>query len=161
MKIKPTLSVLLLISSMAFHSCKKHEQGKTSYQTIDVVLDMNKSYQYSFGTHNSDLSITEQSRSFLVSELDKVTDVPLFNYTPKANFVGIDEVQITAYEEESEHHGGKGGQHHPHGNCQNHSGNHHDKNKHDDDDDKTIYTFKIIVKQTATTAAAVATEIKK
>jgi hypothetical protein len=147
MKIKSTLSILLLISSVAFQSCKKHEQGKTSYKTVDVTLDMNKPYQYSFDSNNSDLSITEQSRSFLVSELDKVTDVALFNYTPKANFVGIDEVQITAYEEEAEHHGGKGG-HHPHGNCQNHSGNHHDKNKHDDDDDKTIYTFKIIVEQT-------------
>ena len=147
MKIKLTLSALVLISSMAIHSCKKHEQGKTSYQTVDVTLDMNKSYQYSFAPSNSDLSITKQSQSFLVSELDKVTDVPLFNYTPKSNFVGIDEVQITAYEEESEHHGGKDG-HHPQSNCQNHGGNDHDKNKHDDDDDKTIYTFKITVKQT-------------
>lgn len=147
MKIKLTLSALVLISSMAFHSCKKHEHGKTSYQTIDVTLDMNRSYQYSFVSHNPHLSITKQSQSFLVSELDNVTDVPLFNYTPKENFVGIDEVQITAYEEESEQHDGKG-EHHPQGNCQNHGGKHHDKNKHDDDDDKTIYTFKITVKQT-------------
>ena len=160
MKIKSTLSILLLISSMAFHSCKKHEQGKTSYQTIDVVLDMNKSYQYSFVSHNSHLSITEQSQSFLVSELDNVTDVALFNYTPKVNFVGIDEVQITAYEEEAEHHGSKSGHHHPHGKCQNHNGNHHDKNKHDDDDDKTIYTFKITIKQDVA-SPIVAAESKK
>ena len=114
---------------------------------LHIKLLMNKSYQYSFASHNPHLSITEQSQSFLVSELNTVTDAPLFNYTPKENFVGIDEAQITAYEEESEHHGGKDG-HHPQGNCQNHGGKHHDKNKHDDDDDKTIYTFKITVKQT-------------
>ena len=144
-----------ILASLAFvaislQSCKKHEhEGTVSYQTININLEANKNYQYSFGV-KSDVSITKQSQEFLVSEIDNSNESKFFSYTPKFNFVGIDEVQITVYQEELKHHHGKGGHH---GNCnsQSHGMSGHECHKHDDDDDKTIYTFKFNIKQTTLT----------
>lgn len=98
--------VAFILLSLALSSCKKHEEheGTITYQTVEIVLDMNKSYQYSFGTIKNKAIITKQANSFLVSELDKVSEAVLFNYTPKNNFTGTDEVQVTIGEEEHEHH---------------------------------------------------------
>ena len=149
MKIKIFLGAVLL-SSLAFQSCKKHKQGVTTYQTVDVTIDANNSYQYNFGTEKTDLSITKQSQSFLVSELDKVNEATLFNYSPKLNFSGVDEVEVTSFEE-PEKEGGKGGHH---GNCENHNG----KKEHDEDDNKIVYTFKISVKNSTTAPTKIINE---
>ena len=60
-------------------------KGTVNYQTIEIVLDMNKSYQYSFGQLIRKIKavITKQSDAFLVSEVDKSGESVLFNYTPK------------------------------------------------------------------------------
>lgn len=150
MKITASISALMLLLSISFQSCRKHtmKEGTTSYQTIEVNLDMNKSYQYSFGTAtSSSRSITKQSQAFLVSEIDNVNGSALFNYTPKADFTGTDEVQVTSVEGAVKDHANCNSQA-PQGNCQQHhsAGNgcqHHDCDKAKD---KTIYTFKITIK---------------
>lgn len=147
--ILASISILPLI--LSFQSCKKHQEheGKTNYQTIEIVLDMNKSYQYNFGTPESKLEITKQSDAFLVSELDKVSETVLFNYMPQTNFIGTDEVQITlANEEREEHH--RDGNHPPRiplGHLFNHKK--HECEEHEED--KTVYIFKFTVNKAATT----------
>ncbi len=153
--MKISLSAIALIIGVSFSSCKKHEELKTSYQTVDVTLDMNKSYQYSFGSGKSHLTVTKQSQAYLVSELEYHADAATFNYTPKEGFIGSDVVEITL----GEGHGERGemeDEHtNSHGNCQNtHGGQkgnhthncsgHHDCSRHD----KTVYTFRFTVKST-------------
>ena len=144
MKSKILAGTLMLVLAASLQSCKKHEkeEGKIFYHTIEITLDENKSYQYNFGIEKNELSITEQSKAYLVSEIDQTNEVSYFNYLPKINFVGTDEVKITmrAEQDEKDHYngGGQGGS----GNCQNHR-------DEDDDDDKTIYTFKFTVKKVA------------
>ena len=160
MKKYISFGAFVLMISLAFVACRKHEErkGKTNYQTIEIVLDMNKSYQYSFGIPESELTITKQSNNFLVSELDEANETILFNYMPKTNFVGTDEVQVTLGKEEEhhEHHGPR-----PKNPIMHLLGGHkhHDCGKHEDD--KTIYTFKFTVNPVATTQTAVSTTAKK
>lgn len=152
MKVTASISALMLLLSVSFQSCKKHtmKEGTTSYQTIEVNLDRNKSYQYSFGTAtSSSYSITKQSRAFSMSEIDNVNGSALFNYIPGADFTGTEEVQVTSVEGAVKDHTNCNNQA-PQGNCrQRHSaGNgcqHHDFDKAQN---KTIYTFKITVKPT-------------
>jgi hypothetical protein len=160
--MKTNFFTIAILMSLAFsiQSCKKHEQGKVSYQTIEVNLDANKSYQYDFGVGKHDLSITKQSQEFLVSEIDNADNVNVFNYTPKANFAGSDEIQVTLYGEEEHHHHGKGG-HHPNGNCQHQQNNNQVCHKHDDDDDKTIYIFKLNIQKVISTTKTAVVEIEK
>lgn len=139
--------VAFISLSLVLSSCKKHEEheGTVNYQTIEIVLDMNKSYQYSFGAIDpkDQAVITKQSNAFLVSEVDKSGETILFNYTPNTNFVGTDEVQVTIGEEEHEHHH-KQGPHHPNPLKFLKHKKHHGCEKHDDDD-KTVYIFKFTV----------------
>ena len=141
MKKYISLSALILILSIVFTSCKKHKQGKVTYQTIEVNLDANKTYQYNFGIGKKDLSITKQSSSFVVSEIDRLNENNLFNYTPKLNTIS-DEVEVTLFEDE-EHHGHGG-----HSNCQHQQDSNHQTCKHDNDDDRTIYIFKFTIHST-------------
>ena len=162
MKKIVSLSALVLILSIAISSCRKHEEreGKTNYQTIEIVLDMNKSYQYSFGTPSSELTITKQSDAFLVSQLDEANETVLFNYMPKTNFVGTDEVQVTLGEDEHEKH--EHGEHHKPKNPIMHlfgGHQHHECGKHEDD--KTIYIFKFTVNSVATTVTTEHTTVNK
>lgn len=160
MKATILASTVILSLGLSFQSCKKPEKpaGQTSVQTIDIVLDMNKSYQYSFGTPDTDLSITKQSQAFLVSELNEVNETVLFNYMPETNFVGTDEVYVTLGKQEMKHpekHGPKNPIKHlirPK--------KHHQCNK--PNMDKTIYIFRFTVKETiATTSAVVVSENEK
>jgi hypothetical protein len=159
--ILASVTVVALCASL--QSCKKYEEqeGKTTYQIIDIVLDANKSYQYSFGTLDTKSTITKQSQAFLVSELDKVNNAVLFNYTPQTNFIGTDEVQVTIGEDEKEHHGKKGGPHPKNPlNMFKHK-NHHGCDK-DDDDYKTVYTFKFTINRNEVTKVpVVVTESQK
>lgn len=156
-------SALILSLSLSFISCKKHEMPErtTTYQTIEIVLDMNKSYQYSFGTIDTKAQaiITKQSDVFLVSELDKVSEATLFNYIPKTNFVGTDEVQVTIGKEEEEHHH-KQGAHHPNPLKFLTHKKHHGCEKHDDD--TKVYIFKFTINNVGVPiASALATESHK
>lgn len=148
MKKYVSFGAFALILMLAFASCKKHGHGKTTYQTIDVNLDENKSYQYTFTAHMHDLEITKQAQSFLVSEIDKSSEMSLFNYMPKLNQAGNDSVEITVYEKNENHaHCG----HHPHpggGACQHQQGGHNECHHHCDGDDKTIYTFNFTIQKT-------------
>ena len=149
MKITVSISALILLLGVSFQSCRKHtmKEGTTSYQTIEVNLDMNKSYQYSFGAATSGRSITKQSQAFSMSEIDNVNGSALFNYIPKADFTGTDEVQITSTDVSTKDHGNCSNQA-PQGNCQQHGSAGHCCQHHDCDKakDKTIYTFKITIK---------------
>lgn len=153
MKVKIVASAVILSLGLSFQSCKKpkKEIGETSTQTIDVVLDMNKSYQYSFGTPDDDLSITQQSQSFLVSELDEVNESVLFNYTPKTDFVGTDEVQVTLGKVEPDHHKEEHGSKNPIEELI------HPKHKKCDKPqmDKTIYIFRFTIKRSIEATSAV------
>ncbi|MES2131101.1 MAG: hypothetical protein V4506_02060 [Bacteroidota bacterium] len=150
MKVTASISALILLLGVSFQSCRKHtmKEGTTSYQTIEVNLDMNKSYQYSFGTATtSSRSITKQSQAFSMSEIDNVNGSALFNYIPRADFTGTDEVQITSVEGSVKDHANCSNQA-PQGNCQQHGSAGHCCQHHDCDKakDKTIYTFKITIK---------------
>ena len=163
MKKFVSFGALLLILSLAFISCKKQREheGETKYQTIEIVLDMNKSYQYSFGTPSSELTITKQSDNFLVSQLDEANETVLFNYMPKTNFVGTDEIQVTLGEDEHEKHE-HGGHHKPKNPIMHLLGGghkHHDCGKHEDD--KTIYIFKFTVNSVATVVTTEHTTVNK
>lgn len=148
MKNTIVASAAILSLSLSFQSCKKHEEaGKTSYQIIDITLDNNKSYQYSFGTPESDLEITKQSNAYLVSELDEANETVVFNYTPKSDFVGNDEIFVTLGKAETEHHEKQGPPppknpikglfHHKHHKCEKH------------DENKTVYIFRFTVNQSS------------
>ena len=144
-------SIGILSLCLSIQSCKKHEERevKTNYQTIDIVLDMNKSYQYSFGKLDSDIEITKQSDAYLVSELNDMSETVLFNYMPQTNFVGTDEVQVTLGDEEREghhgdaHHAPKNPLTHLFGHKKHECGGHHE--------DKTVYIFKFTVNKPAST----------
>lgn len=146
MKATILASTVILSLGLSFQSCKKPEKpvGQTSVQTIDIVLDMNKSYQFSFGIPETDLSITKQSQAFLVSELNEVSESVLFNYTPKTDFVGTDEVYVTLGKPEREHRE----DHRPKNPIKHfiHSKKHHQCDK--PNMDKTIYIFRFTVKET-------------
>ncbi len=163
MKLKIFAGFLIVFLATSFSSCRKHhKKGTTTYQTIDITLDENKSYQYNFGTEQKGLSITQQSKSFLVSEIDQINEASFFKYMPSLNFVGSDEVQVTMKsgdnDGDDDHHDGE--EHH--GNCQNHehhncnNSGHHDCDAHN----KTIYTFKFTVNKVtaATRSTAVINE---
>jgi hypothetical protein len=157
MKTKVSLFLAFISVGIIFSSCKKQELEKTKIQTIDIVLDMNKSYQFSFGPVHSDLSITKQSDAFLVSELETINEAMEFKYMPKLNFVGVDEVQITLNgEDEKEHHHQNGNHHKNPVKKMLHHGAKHECHKHDDDD-KIIYIFRFTVNKTtaASTSALV------
>ena len=161
MKNTIVASAAILSLSLSFQSCKKHEApGKTSYQIINITLDNNKSYQYNFGTPESDLEITKQSNAYLVSELGEANENVVFNYTPKSDFVGSDEIFVTLGNEEAEHHEKQGSHppknpikgllHHKHHKCEKH------------DEDKTVYIFRFTVNQTVSTAITnTASHLKK
>ena len=162
MKKYISLSTLVLILSLAFASCKKQREheGETKYQTIEIVLDMNKSYQYSFGTPESELTITKQSDNFLVSQLDEANETILFNYMPKTNFVGTDEVQVTLGKEEGEHHEHEGHRRPKKPRIKLFGGHqHHDCDR--DNDDKTIYIFKFTVNNVVTAVTIEHTTVNK
>ncbi len=155
MKMKISLSILALTIGLAFSACKKHTEGKTTYQTVDVTVDMNKAYQYNFGSGKSHLSITKQSQAFLVSEIDNTNDEAVLNYMPKTNFTGTDVIEVSSCAGHGNHHDANAGTPPQNGNCQhacgnqycNHSHNctgHHDCAHHD----KTVYTFRFTVKST-------------
>lgn len=154
MKKYISLGAFALILSLAFVSCKKHgeREAKTNYQTVEIVLDMNKSYQYSFGVPSSELTITKQSDAFLVSQLDEISETVLFNYMPQTNFVGTDEVQITLGKEEHEEHHRDGN--HPPRIPLAHLFGHKKHECEGREDDKTVYIFKFTVNKVASTVTA-------
>lgn len=154
MKITAYLGALVLLLSLSVQSCKKHnDEPKITYQTIDVVLDANKSYQYSFGEGNTNLAITKQAQAYTLSEIDKSGSASVLNYTPKSGFTGTDEIEVTlsngkvAQQQLESTHTPVGSCQHPNNGGNKSCGQHHDCNKHHDD--KTIYTFKITIHQTA------------
>ena len=151
MKKHISISAVVLMLSLTFTSCKKHKQGTVNYQTIEINLDANRTYQYNFGDGKKDLLITKQSSSYVVSEIDRLNETNLFNYSPKLN-TASDEVEVTLFEEEEHHgHGGQG-HHDGNGNCQNHPENNNSEH-HDADDDRTIYIFKFNVVHTSTSSS--------
>lgn len=146
MKIKISLGVLL-ISGMLFQSCKKADMGVTTYQTVDVYLDINKPYQYDFGSDNPDLLITKQAQSSWISQLDLDNNANAFKYMPKANFEGSDEVEITLFKDQDDDKAGL------FSNSKNQSKD--EEVDHDEDDDRVVYTFKITVKKNTISTAVV------
>jgi hypothetical protein len=150
-------SISILALGLSFQSCKKHDmpEPETKYQTIEIVLDENKAYQYNFGTPASELTITKQSSAFLISQLDEASETVLFNYMPQTNFVGTDEVQITLGDEKNEHH--EHGNHPPKPHLFGHKK--HTCDKHEEG--KTVYIFKFTINKveaTETTSQVVVNE---
>ncbi len=136
--------MLAALFTFAIFSCKKEKDGKTITQTINVTLNINKSYSYQItnkGDADDEMQITNQASNYKVSQLTNVagSDNVLFEYTPAPNFTGSDEVQVSNAEN---HQCNSNGQ--MRGNCGGGGGGNHPPH------DCYIYIFKITVIGSAT-----------
>ena len=82
-------------------SCKKSSTSEPIIQTINADIKVNQSYQLDLGGFSveEDAGISKQATHFLVSSVSKYSSGNfaniIYKYTPAANFVGKDEVELT------------------------------------------------------------------
>ena len=79
-------------------SCKKGTSNGPVNQTITETISANQSYQFDLGNFGDEegASISKQANHFSISSMDREvnTGKVIYKYTPEANFVGTDEVEI-------------------------------------------------------------------
>ena len=121
-----TIAIPILAVVLCFNlSCQK-EQDITKTKTIDVTVASGESYSTTVSPKgDDDFSITLQAAHASLSELATANGNMIFTYTPANGYIGNDEVQITASQENQ----------HGHGNCPSHHQN----------DESTVYVYKITV----------------
>jgi hypothetical protein len=107
-----TIAIPILAIVLSFTlSCQKEENDQ-EIKKINVTLSPGESYSSDLsqqGNPGSQFSISQQASHAAVSSLQARSDNGdmIFSYTPASQYVGNDQVQITASGDE--HHGGHGG----------------------------------------------------
>ncbi|MDI1355157.1 MAG: hypothetical protein PSX36_09570 [bacterium] len=156
--MKKLIALTAILGVTAFLSCKKAEKDtvQTTNETVNVVLDANKSYTYDLGKVSAnDVLIASQATHAAQS---KVAIVPgattnSYQYTPQDNYSGTDQVILhvkAPHKQESSSTCGNQ-QSNKGGKCGGHSGK---CGKHHDDQDAQevtkVITFNITVNSAGT-----------
>ncbi len=80
-------------------SCKKSDDDNNQ-QTINLGLKKNQYFKYAFGLIGIEdgMAITRQAKHFDTSKLERDSlGKMIYNYKPRLNYVGNDNVEITFY----------------------------------------------------------------
>ncbi|MBC7384042.1 MAG: hypothetical protein H7296_13830 [Bacteroidia bacterium] len=132
MKKSIIISFAVICCLLLASACKKENESTNT--VINVTLEPNKAYSYNMdklGDDDDQVQITTEASHSLISRITPVANstFTLFEYTPVKDYVGTDEVVVSAVEP-THNKGGKGGK------C----------GKHNHEEESNQYTFKINIK---------------